>query len=76
VALDRYALPRAAPRAAVEAHIAVLQSEFKSEESDTLKIIEMEKAKTERFAQEQKKMAESRKADKFIKKTLKQPSKI
>ena len=63
-------------RAAVEANIVVLQSELKAEEAETLKIIEMEKAKTERFVQEQKKMAESRKADKFIKKTFKQPSKI
>jgi len=57
-------------RAAAEAHIVVLQSEFKADESETLKIIEMEKAKTERFIQDQKKMAQSRKADKFIKKTV------
>jgi circadian clock protein KaiC len=56
-------------RAATEAQIVVLRSEFKEEESETLKIIEMEKAKTERFAQDQKKMAKSRKADKSIKKT-------
>jgi circadian clock protein KaiC len=56
-------------RAAMEANIVVLRSEFKEEESETLKIIEMEKAKTERFTQDQKKMAESRKADKLIKKT-------
>jgi len=55
-------------RAAMEANIVVLQSEFKAE-AETLKVIEMEKAKTGRFAQEEKKMAESRKADKFIKKT-------
>jgi hypothetical protein len=30
----------------------------------------MEKAKAERFIQEQKKMAKSRKADRFIKKTI------
>ncbi len=54
-------------RAATEAQIVVLRSEFKEEESETLKIIEMEKAKTERFEQDQKKMAKSRKADKFIK---------
>jgi circadian clock protein KaiC len=58
-------------RAATEANIVVLQSEFKAEEAETLKVIEMEKAKTGRFAQEQKRMAESRKADKLIKKTLK-----
>jgi circadian clock protein KaiC len=57
-------------RAATEAQIVVLRSEFKEEESETLKIIEMEKAKTERFAQDQKKMAKSRKADKSIKKTV------
>ncbi|HSW53482.1 MAG TPA: circadian clock protein KaiC [Ignavibacteriaceae bacterium] len=62
-------------RAATEANIVVLQSEFKAEEVETLKVIEMEKAKTERFAQEQIKMAESRKADKFKKKTLKPLSK-
>jgi circadian clock protein KaiC len=63
-------------RAATEANIVVLQSEFKAEESETRKIIEMEKAKTERFAQEQKKMAESRKADNFIKKTVKPKRKV
>jgi circadian clock protein KaiC len=62
-------------RAATEANIAVLQSEFKAEEAETLKVIAMEKVKTGRFAQEQKKMAQSRKADKFIKKTLKPLSK-
>jgi circadian clock protein KaiC len=63
-------------RAATEANIVVLQSEFKAEEAETLKVIEMEKAKTGRFAQEQKKMAESRKADKFSKKTLKPLRKV
>ncbi len=57
-------------RAAAEAHIVVLKSEFKEEESEALKIIEMEKAKTERFAQDQKKMAKSRKADTFTKKVV------
>lgn len=57
-------------RAATDAHIVVLRSEFKADESETLKIIEMEKAKTERFAQDQKKMAKSRKADTFIKKSV------
>lgn len=55
-------------RAATEANIVVLQSEFKAIETETLQAIEMEKAKTERFTQEQKKMAKSRKADKVIKK--------
>lgn len=63
-------------RAATEANIVVLQSEFKAEEAETLKVIEMEKAKTARFTQEQKKMAQSRKADKFIKKSVRQPRKV
>jgi circadian clock protein KaiC len=57
-------------RAATEAQIVVLRSEFKANESEALKTIEMEKAKTERFTQDQKKMAESRQADKSIKKAL------
>jgi circadian clock protein KaiC len=56
-------------RAATEAQIVVLRSEFKEEESETLKVIEMEKAKTEMFVQDKKKMAMSRKADKSIKKS-------
>jgi len=55
-------------RAATEAQITVLRSEFKEEESETTKIIEMEKAKAEMFEQDKKKMAKSRKADKSIKK--------
>ena len=57
-------------RAATEAQIVVLKSEFKADESETRKLIEMEKAKTERFGQDQKKMAKSRKADTFIKKPV------
>jgi len=59
-------------RAAVEAQIVVLRSEFKEVESETNKSIEMEKAKTERFIYDKKKMAESRKADKITKKILKE----
>lgn len=55
-------------RAATKAQIVVLQSEFKEEESEMLKSIEMEKAKAEGFIQVQKKMAESRKADAIKKK--------
>lgn len=54
-------------RAATEAQITVLRSEFKEEESETLKIIEMEKAKAEMFEHDKKKMAKSRKADNTIK---------
>lgn len=57
-------------REAMEAQIVVLRSEFQAEESEALKVIGIEKAINERFAQDQKKMAESRKADKFIKKTV------
>jgi circadian clock protein KaiC len=57
-------------RAATEAQIVVLKSEFKTEESEALKLIEMEKAATKRFTENRKKMGESRKADKFIKKTV------
>jgi len=54
-------------RAAMEAQIVVLKSEFKEIESEALKDIEMEKAKTERFIIDKKNMGESRKADKIIK---------
>jgi circadian clock protein KaiC len=57
-------------RAATEAQIVVLKSEFKTEEAETLKLIEMEKANAKRFIEDKTKMAKSRKADKFIKKTL------
>ena len=57
-------------RAAMEAQIVVLKSEFKEEESETTKLIEMEKANTKKFADDKKRMAKSRKADKSIKKTL------
>ena len=57
-------------RAATEAQIVVLKSEFKTEESEALKLIEMEKAATKRFTENQRKMAASRKADKLIKKAL------
>jgi circadian clock protein KaiC len=63
-------------RAALEAQIVVLKSEFKAEEAETLKFIQMEKATTRRFSENQKKMATSRKADKFVKKTVKSLRKI
>jgi circadian clock protein KaiC len=55
-------------RAATEAQITVLRSEFKEEESETVKLIELEKAKAEMFEMDKRKMAKSRKADKSIKK--------
>lgn len=54
-------------RAALKAQIAVLHSEFKEDESEILKIIEIERAKTARLKHDQKIMAKSRKADKFMK---------
>jgi circadian clock protein KaiC len=55
-------------RAAAEAQVVILRSEIKAEESETLKLIEMEKAIANSFAEDKLKMAKSRKADKFIKK--------
>lgn len=57
-------------RAAMEAQIVVLKSAFKEEESKTIKLIDMEKANTKKFAEDKTKMAKSRKADKLTKKTL------
>jgi circadian clock protein KaiC len=55
-------------RAATEAQIVVLKSEFKEEESETLKIINTEREKVKMFAMDKKKMAQSRKADVIPKK--------
>jgi circadian clock protein KaiC len=48
---------------AMEAQIALLRSEFEAEESETLKVIGIDKAVEERFVQERVKMAKSRKGD-------------
>jgi circadian clock protein KaiC len=69
--IERRQLELKLKKAATEAQIVVLQSEFKAMESETRKIIEMQKAKAERFIQVRKKMAESRKADKADKTTKK-----
>ncbi|MEW6652990.1 MAG: ATPase domain-containing protein, partial [Bacteroidota bacterium] len=58
-------------RVAMEANITVLRSEYKANESEAIKRIEMEKAKAARFIQDKIKMAESRKADKIIKESKK-----
>ena len=50
-------------REAMEAQIVMLRSEFEAEESEALKVIEIEKTRNERFAQDKSKMAKSRKAD-------------
>jgi len=57
-------------RTAMAARIAELQAEFNAEESESLKIISMEKIRAERFKQDQGKMAKSRKADIIIKKRV------
>ena len=57
-------------RTAMEAQIAELRAEFDAEESESLKIISMEKMRAERFKQDQGKMAKSRKADIVIKKRV------
>lgn len=62
--IDRQQFGLKLKRAASEAQIVVLQSEFKTEESETLKNIEKEKAKAEMFIKDKIRMAESRKADK------------
>jgi circadian clock protein KaiC len=50
-------------REAMEAKIVLLQAEFSAEESEARKIIGIEEARNERFAQDKTKMAKSRKGD-------------
>jgi circadian clock protein KaiC len=50
-------------RDAMEAKIVLLRSEFEAEESEALKAIGIEKARNERFTQDEAKMAKSRKGD-------------
>lgn len=57
-------------REAMEANIAVLRSEFEAEESESMKIIGIEKARDERIIQDKVKMAKSRKSDVNIKKPV------
>lgn len=57
-------------RLAMQAQIAELHAEFEAEESETLKLINVEKARTEQFIRDQSKMAKSRKADIILKKTV------
>lgn len=61
--IDRLQFDLELKRAAMEANIVLLRSDFKAEESEVIKIIEMEKANTARFTLDQKNMAESRQAD-------------
>lgn len=50
-------------REAMEAQVIVLRSEFEAEESESLKIIGIEKARNERFSKDKVEMAKSRKGD-------------
>jgi circadian clock protein KaiC len=54
-------------REAIDAQIAVLRSEFESELSETLRSIKEDKARIERFIQDQARMSKFRKADAGIK---------
>jgi circadian clock protein KaiC len=50
-------------REAMEAQIIVLRSEFESEKSEAIKGIRIDKARSERFAEDKTRMAKSRKGD-------------
>jgi circadian clock protein KaiC len=64
-------------REAMEAQIVVLRSEFEAEESESLKIINIEKARNESFKLVKQEMAKSRRSDAPLKKTtMKQNKKI
>jgi circadian clock protein KaiC len=54
-------------REVMEAQVVALRSGFEAEESDTLKVIGIEKERDERFIQDKVKMAKSRKSDASIK---------
>jgi circadian clock protein KaiC len=62
-------------REAVEAQILLLRSEFEAEESEALKAIEIDKSRIDRFAQDKKKMAKSRRSDAQMKPTGKRKHK-
>ncbi len=57
-------------REAMEAQIVVLRSEFEAEESEALKLIELEKTANRHFSQDKEKMAKSRKSDVNVKTTV------
>ena len=57
-------------REAMEAQIIVLRSEFEAEESESLKIIGIEKARNESFKKVKVEMAKSRRGDAPLKKTI------
>lgn len=55
-------------RKAIEAQIVLLRSEFEAEESEMLKVIDIEKARDEHFGQDKLKMAISREEDALVEK--------
>jgi circadian clock protein KaiC len=63
-------------REAMKAQIVLLRSEFDAEESETLKVIGIEKARNERFTQDKVKMGKSRRGDVSIKISGKNKKKI
>jgi circadian clock protein KaiC len=63
-------------REAMEAQIVLLRSEFEAEESEALKVIGIEKARNDRFTQDQAKMSKSRKGDVNTKKPTKIKSRL
>jgi circadian clock protein KaiC len=63
-------------REAMEAQVVVLRSEFEAEESESLKVIGIEKARNERFTQDKLKMAKSRRGDVYVQKTRTNKNKI
>lgn len=65
IGIKQFGLER--KREAMEAQIVVLRSEFEAEQSESLKVIGIEKARNERFTQDKLKMAKSRRGDVFIK---------
>jgi circadian clock protein KaiC len=62
-------------REAMEAQIIVLRSEFEAEESESLKIINIEKARNESFKKVKVEMAKSRRGDAPLKKSMMKKSK-
>ncbi len=62
-------------REAMEAQIVVLRSEFEAEESESLKIINIEKARNESFKKVKVEMAKSRRGDAPLKKIVMKKSK-
>ncbi len=50
-------------REAMEAQILLLRSEFEAEESEAMKAIEIDRSRIDRFAQDKRRMAKSRRSD-------------